>query len=329
MAERITSRKEYQGFWKDNEGEAHVVDMESKTLEPEVDTGDFIRQAAPTIVRPTRRKRPVRSDTVTLAFGDAQIPFQNERAMDLALVAVHEIQPDNVVLTGDMLDLPSLSRFEQRSEWAGRMQEAIDRYHLFLAEIRARHIGRLAVVHGNHEERLPKFLRKDAAELIGIRRANAEKELGVLTIQYLARYDDLDVESVTGYPNGTLWLEDDLQVIHGTQAKKGGLSAANYLKNEQVSTIFGHDHRLQIAWQTRNTRKGGVEHVAASPGCLAMTDGSVPGYRFTTAESGEVVPHSQDWQQGVLLIQHNSNHHDVSPMRISDKGIHILDRYYE
>lgn len=329
MGERITSRKEYQGFWKDNDGEAHVVDMESKSFQPEVDTGDFIRQAPPTIVRPTRRKRPVRSDTVTLAFGDAQIPFQNERAMSLALVAVQEIQPDNVVLTGDMLDLPSLSRFEQRSEWAGRMQEAIDRYHLFLAEIRARHIGRLAVVHGNHEERLPKFLRKDAAELIGIRRANAEKELGVLTIQYLARYDDLDVESVTGYPNGTLWLEDDLQVIHGTQAKKGGLSAANYLKNEQVSTIFGHDHRLQIAWQTRNTRKGGVERVAASPGCLAMTDGSVPGYHFTTSESGLVVPKAEDWQSGVLLIQHNERTHDVVPLRMSDKGIHMFDRYYD
>ena len=325
--EKIVCRTEWQGFYKGDDGEAHVVDMTSETFEPTVDTGDFIRQAAPTIVRPSRRKRPVRSDTVTLAFGDAQIPFQNERAMSLALVAVQEIQPDNVVLTGDMLDLPSLSRFEQRSEWAGRMQEAIDRYHLFLAEIRARHIGRLAVVHGNHEERLPKFLRKDAAELIGIRRANAEKELGVLTIQYLARYDDLDVESVTGYPNGTLWLEDDLQVIHGTQAKKGGLSAANYLKNEQVSTIFGHDHRLQIAWQTRNTRKGGVERVAASPGCLAMTDGSVPGYHFTTSESGLVVPKAEDWQNGVLLIQHNERNHDVTPLRMSEQGIHIGDRY--
>ena len=54
--ERITQRKEYQGFYKDNDGEAHVVDMESKTIEPTVDTGDFIRQAQPTIVRPTRRK---------------------------------------------------------------------------------------------------------------------------------------------------------------------------------------------------------------------------------------------------------------------------------
>lgn len=325
--ERLTRRTEWQGFYKDNEGEAHVVDMESKTFEPEIDKGDFIRQAAPTIVKPTRRKRPTRSDSVTVAFGDAQIPFQDERAMNLALRAVEELQPDNVVLTGDMLDLPSLSRFEQRAEWAGRMQEALDRYHLFLAEIRARHIGRLAVVHGNHEERLPKFLRKDAAELIGIRRANSH-ELGVLTIQYLARYDDLNVESITGYPNGTFWLEDNLQVIHGTEAKRRGQSAARYLGEQAVSTIFGHDHRLQIAWQTQAVRDGKKDRVAASPGCLALTDGSVPGFHFTTSESGLVVPRAEDWQNGALAIFHNERNHDVQPLRMSERGINIGDKYY-
>lgn len=326
MGERVVQRKEYMGFIKNKDGEIETVDLESRTIVPEVDTGDFIRQAKPTVVRPTRRKRPTRSDTITLAFGDAQIPFQDEHAMSMALRAVEELQPDNVVLTGDMLDLPSLSRFEQRREWAGRMQEALDRYHLFLAEIRARHIGRLAVVHGNHEERLPKMLRKDAAELIGLRRANTE-ELGILTIQYLARYDDLQVESITGYPNGTLWLEDNLQVIHGTETKRQGQSAVNYLRKEQVSTIYGHDHRLAVAWQTRNTRLGGVACVAASPGCLARTDGYVPGFHYTTAENGSVVPRAEDWQQGVLLIAHNERNHDVTPLRISERGINIGDKY--
>jgi hypothetical protein len=208
------------------------------------------------------------------------------------------------------------------------MQESLDRYHLFLAEIRNRHIGRLAVVHGNHEDRLPKFLRKDAAELIGLRRANAEKELGVLTIQYLARYDDLGVESVTGYPNGRLWLEDNLQVLHGTVARKGGASAATYLRSEEASTIFGHDHRLQVAWRTVPNRYGNEQRVAASPGCLANIDGSVPGHNYTTDEQNRVVPRAEDWQNGVLLIQHNGRNHDVTPLRMSERGINIGDKYY-
>jgi hypothetical protein len=208
------------------------------------------------------------------------------------------------------------------------MQGALDRYHLFLAQIRARHVGRIAVVHGNHEERLPKFLRKDAAELIGLRRANSISELSILTIQYLARYRDLEVESITGYPNGTLWLEDNLQVMHGTETKRQGQSAVNYLRKEQVSTIFGHDHRLQIAWQTRNTRLGGVACVAASPGCLAKTDGSVPGIHYTTSETGQIVGRSEDWQQGVLQILHNERNHEVVPLRISEHGINIGDKHY-
>lgn len=324
---RHIEHKEWDFGIKNDKGEIEVRRMTSDTYEKEVDNGDFIRQAKPTIVKQGKRKKPERKDSITLAFGDAQIPFQDEHAMQMALRAIEEIVPDNVVLTGDMLDLPSLSRFEQRREWAGRMQEALDRYHLFLAEIRARHIGRLAVVHGNHEERLPKMLRKDAAELIGLRRANAAEELGILTIQYLARYDELEVEGITGYPNGTLWLENNLQVMHGTETKKQGQSAANYLRKEQVSTIFGHDHRLQVAWQTRNTRDGGVDRVAASPGCLARTDGHVPGFHFTTSESGLVVPRSEDWQQGVLLIAHNERNHDVTPLRISEQGLNLGDKY--
>jgi predicted phosphodiesterase len=333
---RITKQKEYQGFYKDADGEAHVVDMTSTTYRPDLDMGAFITQAAPTIVRPSRRKKPVRGDSLTLAMGDAQIgyyndePFHDERAMALGMLAVVELQPDNICLTGDMIDLPAMSRFEQRSGWQNSTQKSIDRYHLFLSELRANAPdANIVVVHGNHEERMPKMIRKDAAELMGLRRANAEQELGVLTLQYLCRYGDLNVQGITGYPNGEYWLEDDLRVTHGTQAKRQGQSAATYLKQEQVSTIFGHDHRLQIAWQTRAVRNGGKDTVAASPGCLARTDGYVPGFHFTTNESGVVVPRAEDWQNGVLLIQHNERNHDVTPLRISEQGINIGGNYYE
>lgn len=336
MTERITERKEWDGYIKNSDQEIETVRLHSTTYEPAVDVGSFVTQAAPTIIRPTRRKKPVRGDNLTLAMGDAQIgyyndePFHDERAMALGILAVAELAPDNICLTGDMLDLPAQSRFEQRSGWQGSIQKSIDRYHSFLAELRANAPdANIVVVHGNHEERMPKMLRKDAAELIGLRRANAERELGVLTLQYLCRYDDVGVQGITGYPNGEYWLEDDLRVTHGTQAKKGGLSASNYLKTEQVSTIFGHDHRLQIAWQTRAVRGGGKDTVAASPGCLARTDGYVPGFHFTTTESGAVVPRAEDWQSGVLLIQHNERNHDVTPLRISAQGINIGGKYYE
>lgn len=329
MGERIVRTSTWEGYIKNADGEIEYTrPLNSVTTEPTVDEGDFIRQAKPTVVRPTRRKKPVRSDNVTLVGSDAQIPFHDETSMGLFLTAIDETKPDNVLLLGDMLDFPSFSRFEQRQEWAGMVQEAFDRYHLFLAEIRARHAGRIAVVHGNHEERLPKMLRRDAADLIGLKRANTESALGVLTIPFLARYDDLEIEAVTGYPNGTFWLEENLQAIHGTETKRRGASAQRYLGEQAVSTLFGHDHRLQVAWQTQAVKDGKKDRVAASPGALCRTDGYVPSYHYTTAESGLVVPRSEDWQNGALLVLHNEHNHDVMPLRMNDGKINIGGNYY-
>lgn len=329
MPEQIhTGHKEWDFAIKNADGEIETQRLTSDTYEPSVDQGDFIRQAKPTIVRASRAKRKSRTDTVDIVASDAQIPFQNEVYVDQLLDLITRVQPDRVTLLGDMLDITTLSKYEQRTEWAGRMQEALDRYHLLLAQIRATGVGRLAVVHGNHEERLPKFLRRDAAELIGLRRANDAGALGVLTIAHLARYDELEIEAVTGYPNGTYWLENNLQGIHGTEAKKRGQSAANYLAKQAVSTLFGHDHRLQVAWQTQPTGDGLKDMVAASAGALCYRDGKVPGVHFTTAESGEVIHRAEDWQAGALIVPHNPRNHDVTPVRFGDDGRYNIGAEY-
>ena len=201
----------------------------------------IVSRAAPTKITPTRRGKAFRSDARTLVAGDAQIPFHDEQAFERFQRAVVESQPDNIVFVGDMVDLPSMSRFAQRPEWVGSTQAAIDQYHNFLAQTRSNAPdANISVVHGNHEQRMDDYVRKNAAEVLGLRRANAANELAVLTLQYLVRYDDLEVNSIDGYPNGTLWLEDNLKAVHGTNVAKGGSNAAKYLREERESTLYGH-----------------------------------------------------------------------------------------
>jgi predicted phosphodiesterase len=260
-AEEAEVVSEITGTWqavtKDAEGVAHVHTLhkhsvQTRPAEEPVDVAaQLIRQAPPSIVRPSRRAKPKRADRLTLAFGDAQIPFHDPRAVEMAQIAVTETRPDNIVFVGDMIDLPSMSRFDQRSEWQGKTQEAIDTYHSVLAQTRANAPNaRIVVVHGNHEQRLDNYVRRNAAEVLGLKRANMQDELGVLTLQYLARYDDLGIESVDGYPNGTLWLEDNLKFTHGTNTQKGGSNAAKYLRGERESTVYGHSHRMEVAYRT-------------------------------------------------------------------------------
>jgi predicted MPP superfamily phosphohydrolase len=330
----------YQMGYKDADGEAQTKDLVSVSYVPVEEGVDleslFISQAAPTTIRPTARRKPTRTDSLTLAMGDSQIgfrgsePFHDERSMELAQVAVRELQPDNIVLTGDMIDLPAMSRFSQRHEWQQTTQAAIDRYHSFLAQLRANAPdANIVVVHGNHELRMDTFLQRDAAALLGIRRANAENELSVLTLQYLVRYADLEVKSIDGYPNAAYWLEDNIKVTHGTNTAKGGSNAAKYLREEDTTTIYGHTHRMELAYKTIATRLGQRIIAAASPGCLARTDGHVPGFHYSVDNQGQTVPKAEDWQQGLLIIEHNPRVHNITPVRFTEDGMRLFGKHYE
>jgi predicted phosphodiesterase len=327
----------YEMLTKDNEGEAHIHTLHKYDALPDpVDEQVFITKASPTIIRPARRRKPTRTDNLTIAAGDSQIGFRgeeafhDERAMQLFQTTVRETQPDTIVFTGDMIDLPEMSRFDQRPDWLGTTQRSLDRYHSFLAETRANAPdSKIVVVHGNHELRMDRMVRNDAASLLGIKRANAERELSVLTLQYLVRYDELEVESYDGYPNAAYWLEDNIKVTHGTNTKKGGSNAARYLNTEDETTIYGHTHRMELAYKTIATRLGSRTIAAASPGCLASIRGRVPGVHYSVDSRGQTVEHAPDWQQGLLLIEHNADRHHITPARITEDGINVFGRRYE
>lgn len=324
--------KEWEVAMRGKDGEWDTTTLRSYEYTPEdmniEDT--MVREATPTIVKPTRRKREVRRDTRTLVAGDAQIPFQDETAMDNFQAAVLETQPDNIVLLGDMVDLPSMSRYAQRPEWVGTTQDAIDRYHEFLAQLRANAPNAsITALEGNHDKRFNDYVQKNAAEVLGLKRAKASKELAVLSLRNLVRFDDLEVNAVEGYPNGVHYIEDNLKAVHGTNVAKGGANAAKYLATERESTVFGHTHRVELAYKTVNTRLGGVAIAAASPGALSMIDGSVPGHRHTLDSNGETVKHAEDWQQGLLVIDHNPRVHHIQPVRFTEEGYYLDGKHYK
>ena len=185
------------------------------------------------------------------------------------------------------------------------------------------------VVHGNHEKRLDDYVRRNAVEVLGLRRANMRRELAVLTLEYLLRYEELGVQAVDGYPNGELWLEDNLKFVHGTNTKKGGINAAKYLAEEPVTTIYGHSHRQELAYKTIALRGGAANTIAAaSPGALCMIDGTVPGFHHTVDARGAFVKKAEDWQQGMLQVHHEGDHHEITPIRFTDRGVRINGKLY-
>lgn len=317
---RIQRVNVWQGFHKNADGEAEVVDLVGVQLLPGWADGPQwpVVQPAPPVRLPARktveRKRSGWSTAVILP--DMQVgyfrtvandlePIHDEAAITVALAAVRRIDPDLVVLVGDNLDAAELGKYRTTPAYQRTTQAAIDRLGLLAAQLRnvAPH-ARIVWLAGNHEERLPNYILDNAVAAYGLRRANRPESWPVLSVPYLCHFDDHGIEFLPGYPASSLWINDRLRVIHGDKVASGGSTAHKYLATEKVSVIYGHIHRREYGARTREDRDGPKEIMAASPGCLARIDGAVPSTKGGVDLDGRPLTRVEDWQQGFAVVRY-------------------------
>ena len=297
--------------------------------EPHVEIGEdlFTRQAVPTIIRPTKRIKPTRECSTTMFIGDTQFPFQDDRALSLARIAIQEIQPDTVVFVGDDLDMPTFSTFAQRSEWNSTLQGALDGLHEYIAQIKADSGAEVIKHEGNHDFRLERQIRQYNGDLLGLRRANAHHELGVLTVGYLLRLEELGVIHVTGYPNAEYWHEDHLKSFHGKYTVADGSTMARVISKSTVSCVQGHSHRAELVYRTFQDGRNQRTIFGLNPG--TMCDFSkTPSGEFATDERGNITTQRPNWQQTVGLVYHNAEMASPHLLPITAEGIQIFDKTY-
>jgi len=280
-----------------------------------------VQPAAPTVVQPkVRTPALISSDwKVAVALPDPQIgyrryedgtldPFHDEDAMDVALQVVgldHGHPVDQVINLGDFLDLPMYGSYEQEAVFAHTAQLAIDRGHLFLAEQRAEAgaDARIILLEGNHDKRLTRFINNNAAAAYGLKVANMPDSWPVNSLQNLLRCDELGVEFIDGYPAAAHWINKRLRAMHGDRANASGSTAAQYANsNPNISTLFGHTHRMEQQSKTVFDRDQAIKSVSFSPGCLCRVDGAVPSVKGGVDVKGQPLQYFENWQQGVSVI---------------------------
>lgn len=303
-----------------SEGE-DVVSGASVLLAPSWETGPewpVIQPAEPVTVKvpKARPSKPSGSWKTAVILPDPQIgyrrltdgtldPFQDERALDVALQITESERPDLIVNLGDFLDFPSFGRYRQEPGFAMTTQATIDRGHDFLARQVALSPD-VRLLEGNHDARLHNAIMDNAAAAFGIRRANAPAEWPAMSVPNLLRLDDLGVEYIGGYPVGATYITHRLACIHGRKVKSNGSTAAAVVKDEHVSVIFGHVHRIETQFRTFNRKGTPRTIVAHTPGTLARIDGAVPGAAAGLDPHGRPVRHFQNWQQGLTVARFNT-----------------------
>jgi len=316
---RVERINVWQGFLKDENGEAQLVDMAGIVLSPEWAEGPtypVVQPAAPTLVRPlkpTAKKNKVRTTVILpdpqIGFrrvGDEMIPMHDEKAMSVALQIVRAMRPDLIVNLGDFIDLPEWSsKFLVLPEFVLTTQPSIDRAHRFLAEQKAcaEEGTPIVLIAGNHDDRLGKAIARNAMAALRLRRAEAPNEFPVLSLPFLLRLEELGVEYVSGYPAGRYRITKGNETITPLYAIHGEkLDIAKVATSERQSFVQGHIHRIAMHSQTYEIDGDPRFVLAYSSGCLCRIDGAVPSTKSATDEHGTPLTRWESWQQGVSVV---------------------------
>lgn len=232
-------------------------------------------------------------------------PFHDLAALDVALQVVEAERPDLIVWLGDYLDLASFGRFRQEETFAMTTQPSIEAGYEIMAKFSAL-AGSSVLIEGNHDARLQNYITDNAMVAAGLRKAKEPPESWpVLSVPYLLRLDDLGVQYVGAYPSGAYYINDNLACIHGHKVKSSGSTAAEVVEDEQVSVLFGHVHRVESHYKTRNSRGRARFNMAHSPGTLSRIDGAVPSAKSAPAlKTGRPAKSWEDWQQGLAVVRY-------------------------
>lgn len=311
---------DYQMGMKNADGEFEAHDLKAVRFEVNFDTEPkwppVNRIESVRLPKKESKKGPDESKTAVI-LPDLQIPFHDEEAVNVALQIVRDAKPDKIVILGDMLDLSAWGKYEQRPEFARATQDSIIEAHKLLATLRKlAPMSEIAVMAGNHEQRMEKSLLANAQAAYGLKRADQPDGWPVMSVPYLCAFDQLDVEYVAGYPASRYWINERLQIKHGNRVRSSGSTAKLVSDDERVSTIFGHIHRIEAHYKTVNVYEGGKTNAAYSIGCLCRIDGSVPSTHNSYDLDGQPVKNYENWQQGLAVIGYQEGYGSFNVQQI-------------
>lgn len=206
-----------------------------------------------------------------LVISDLHVPYHDTAAIKAALDYGRKQRVDTVYINGDFADFYAVSRHDK--DPSRSLKDEIAQCRKMLRHIRSRFPdARIIYKVGNHEDRMERFLAKNAPVLLGI------DEFAIPDILKLA---DLNIEYV---PTLGLAFLGKLPVYHGHELPQGMSSPVNPARGiwmrVQDSMMCGHWHRSSV-----HTEKIGVRGKVKSCwslGCLCnMTPDYAPVNRWS------------------------------------------------
>ena len=191
-------------------------------------------------VAPSRTGKPLRA----VVYGDAHIPFHDDRALKVLKAVLRDVKPHVVVHIGDLVDAWQISRFDKDPSRSDGLQENIDTARAHLCEIAQLAPKATRVwLEGNHEARLTRAI----WQMDGAQRELAKLRVFQQTMTWpvLMETERIGWEFIPERDQSKRQILPKIITKHGTIVRKfSGYTARAEWEKYGASGISGHTHRL-------------------------------------------------------------------------------------
>ena len=190
-----------------------------------------------------------------LLLSDLHLPAQDTRALKLTLAVADWIRPDEIDLLGDISDFYGINGFGKDPGVKDMLLDEVDDIRSFLASVNSRYkYAKKVYIEGNHENRLERYIQKNASALYGL-----------INVPELLKLKEMAYNFVPYGPDQKYRVGDS-NLIARHENITGGVHAAHATVTKAMCSVaFGHTHRVQEA---RIVTLGGEEYLGINTGCL-------------------------------------------------------------
>ena len=170
-----------------------------------------------------------------IAFlSDIHFPYHDKKAWPLALAIMQDLNLDEIVLGGDIVDYEPVRRYSthpaKRLDLAKQLKIAVNELTTLRVQFPYVYIQ---FMEGNHEWRMERYIHEKAPELHGIDALHVPAQLSL---------SDLDIVWV---PRNTPLHRGKLTIIHGDQISHSSTTPAKSLYSKvSCNMLTGHDHKF-------------------------------------------------------------------------------------
>jgi predicted phosphodiesterase len=211
-----------------------------------------------------------------LAGGDAHFPHQDKEVIKRFLDEAKHLEPDHVILMGDIMDFARLHKSAQKLPTMDPWRE-IQKGRRFIRKLRDATNADITWIEGNHDSRPSKTMLRNVPQLASFPSLSIPEifGLGDLEIDWVGELDppfDMD---------GMLWM-------HGEMIRKhAGMTVTQHILKYDRSVNVGHCHRMALT-HARRWKKTlqGVEC-----GCMC------------TPAAGKYYVRNPDWHPGYVIFE--------------------------